>query len=479
MTKSFDRKNLLFLNPPAPVPVIRDYYCSKTSRTNHLFPPIDFIMQSGALCLEYDLHFIDAVRDKLTETGTIEAIEIIDPQVVFFLAGAVNHPSDIEFVAKLHKPDRIFIGTGDIFISEPKTWLEKFPFISAIPLDFTNNDILCYLKGEHHLIQRMAYRTDPGNIVEACHSVPSKTIDLPVPRHDLFLDKRYRFPFSRHHKFSVILTDFGCPYKCSFCVMASLPYRCRAKDMIIDELNRLHKLEIREFFWVNQTFGIKKNQSVEILKQMEKFSPLFSWTAFSRPDVVDETLIAGMKKAGCHTIILGVESGSEEILERYKKDYTLDQVKDAFALCRRHRIRTVGTFILGLPEETEETVRQTISLSRKIGCDFASFHVAVPRSNTDLRKEAIKTGRISREDYSMDQSGSYISFVPKGMDRSALIRLKKKAVLGFYLRPGYLLRQLLSIRNIYEGFNMILQALFLIINNDGNKPVQKKEHKTK
>ncbi len=469
-----DKQKFLFLNPPAPVPVIRDYYCSKTSRSNYLFPPIDFVMQSGLLYQYYDLFFIDAVRDKLSEEKAIAAIEEINPHIIFFLAGAVNYPADINFISKLDISGRILIASGDLFLSEPQRWLEKFSFIDAIVLDFTNNDTLYYIKGTYHLIRNMVYRTDTDIIVESRKGNAQNTIDLPVPIHELFINRSYRFPFSRHHKFSVVLTDFGCLYKCRFCVMASLPYRFRTKNTILEEFNYLYQLGVREFFWLNQTFGIKKEQALEILEEMEAFVPHFSWTAFCRPDIVDETLISGMKNAGCHTIIFGVESGSEDILKKYRKGYTSEQVKSAFALCRKYKIKTVGTFILGLPGETEHTIRKTISLSRDLGCDFASFHVAVPRAGTELRKESIKTGLINREDFSMDQSGSDINFVPDSLSQNDLLRLKRKAVLGFYLRPRYLLKRLLSIKSFYQGLNMAYQAVFLIIHNVRQKPLKEK-----
>lgn len=462
---SINKPTLIFLNPPAPSTVIRDYYCSKTSRSNYIFPPIDFVMQSGILNTTYHLHFIDAVRDSLSNKKTIETVEKINPNVIFFLAGAVNYPADIEFVSKLKKPGRTLIGTGDIFLSEPASWLERFPFIDAVALDFTNYDVFSFLKGKYDKIQRMACKVESGNIIEVTSERPNTIIDIPTPRHELFLNNRYRFPFARYRRFSVFLTDFGCPYPCTFCVMTSLPYRYRPNNSVMDELWYLQRLGIRELYFANQTFGIRKSQTLELLELMKDFSPRFSWTAFCRPDLIDDTLIVGMKEAGCHTVILGVESGSDSILARYKKGYKTEKVKSAFNLCRKHKIRTVGTFILGLPGETEETVKRTILFSREIGCDFASFHVAVPRPATDLRKTAVREGKIDEYDYDMDQSGSQIALIPDGMSEHSLLKLKRKAVLGFYLRPGFLLKRLFSLRGVYEGINMVYQGLFLIITN--------------
>lgn len=459
------KPRLLFLNPPAPMVVIRDYYCSKTSRSNYLFPPIDFIMQSGLLGIDYQLHFLDAVRDRLSEAATIARVEEISPDIVFFLAGAVNYPGDLQFVVRLAKPGRSFIGSGDIFLSDPKSWLERYPFLDGVTLNFTNRDVLYYLRGQYERIKRMAYRTPTGELVETMDEMAGFRINVNTPCHALFIHPRYRFPFARNKKFSVFLTDFGCPFHCSFCVMSSLPYGNRPNDEALAELHSLNRQGVKELFWINQTFGVKRSATLELLVNMAQFSPGFSWTTFCRPDLLDEQLVTSMKKAGCHTIIIGVESGSEEILRRYHKEYTREQITAAFALCHRHRIRTVGTFILGLPGETRETIRATGRLAQEIDCDFASFHVAVPRAATPLRQEAVQSGKIGRENYTMDQSGSYITLTPDGLDQKELLALKRKIVLEFYLRPAYLVRQLLQVRSFYEWANMAYQSFFLVFSN--------------
>jgi len=460
--QSARRPRLLFLNPPAPLVVIRDYYCSKTSRSNYLFPPVDFVMQSGLLGTDYQLYFLDAVRDRLSEAATLARVKEIRPDVVFFLAGAVNYPGDLQFVAGLAEPGRIFIGSGDIFLSDPISWLTRYPFLNAVALNFTNHDVCYYLQGQYERIRRMAYRTQAGDLVAVVDEAANSRINVGTPCHALFVDPRYRFPFAKSGKFTVFLTDFGCPFHCSFCVMSSLPYGYRPNDEALAELHALNRLGIKELFWINQTFGVKRRGTLELLSDMAAFSSLFSWTTFCRPDLLDEQLVSSMKKAGCHTIIMGVESGDDEILRRYHKEYTREQIAAAFALCRRHRIRTVGTFILGLPGETRETIKATGRLAREIGCDFASFHVAVPRAATKLRQEAVQAGKIDSEDYTMDQAGSYVVLTPDGMEQKELLALKKKIVLEFYLRPAYLVRQLFQVRSFYEWTNMAYQSFFLV-----------------
>ncbi len=442
--------------------VIRDYYCSKTSRSNYLFPPMDFVMQSGVLGNDFELSFIDAVRDRLTEAETTARVAAIQPGTIFFLAGAVNFPHDLDFMRTLSAAGRKLVGSGDIFLSSPSRWLHDYPFLDAVALDFTNHDISAFLQGHYSKIRRMAYLSPAGDIVEVCDPPDHSPIRIGIARHQLFASKRYRFPFAKSVRFSVFLTDFGCPFSCSFCVMASLPYRHRPNQEVLAELHELHRLGIYELFWMNQTFGVRRGPALSLLSAMAEFAPKFSWTAFCRPDLLDEELLLSMKNAGCHTIIIGVENGSDEILSRYQKGYTLAQSQAAFALCQRHRMRTVGTFILGLPGETETTIRETSRLAQKIGCDFASFHIAVPRAATQLRQDAVQSGKIAAHDFAMDQSGAFITLSPDTVDHKKLLSLKRQAVLGFYLRPGFLMRQLLQKRSLYEWSNMLHQGFFLI-----------------
>jgi len=457
------RKKLLFLNPPAPVTVIRDYYCSKTSRSNYLFAPIDFVMQSGILGEDFQLSFIDAIRDRLSTAETTAQVAALAPDVIFFLAGAINYPADLEYLATLANPGRVLIGSGDIFLTTPSDWLRRHPFLAAVALDFTNADLRHYLRGDYQLIQRMAYRTATGEIRENLTATTTAPIQVGLPHHELFLSASYRFPFAKRQRFSVFLTDLGCPFHCRFCVMPSLPYNYRENSEALTELRALHQLGVHELFWMNQTFGVRKTDTLQLLAEMKNFTPRFSWTAFCRPDLLaDEKLLTAMAQAGCHTIIIGVENGSEEILRQYRKEYNLAQIKGALALCRKQGIRTVGTFILGLPGETVATIRATSDLARSIGCDFASFHVAVPRAATKMRQEAVLAGKISDDDYAMDQAGSYISLCPDGIDQATLLALRREAVRRFYLRPGFLLRQLLQRRSWYELSNMLYQGFHLI-----------------
>jgi len=132
-------KKVLLLNPPAPELVIRDYYCSKTTKSNYIFEPVDLLMQSGRLAEKYQVALIDAVVDRLSPDACRRAIEAFGPDAIFFLSGAISWTYDFPFLESVKKrlgPGAILVGSGDIFQEDAVRWLEEFPFIDAVVRDF-------------------------------------------------------------------------------------------------------------------------------------------------------------------------------------------------------------------------------------------------------------------------------------------------------------------------------------------------------
>lgn len=460
------QENILLLNPPADKVCIRDYFCSKTSRSNYLFPPVDLLILSGRLSQNYNVIVMDAIAEKLNFGAAIEKIKSMDLKAVVSLVGSVAYNSDLAFLSLVKKtcPASI-ICIGDAVLEKPSDILNEYNFLDAVLLDFTDEDLLHYLAGNSDKIKNMVMRSTGGIIEKRSGQNKEISFSLPVPRHELFLNKNYRFPFARGKPFTVVLTDFGCPFNCAFCVMPTLGYKYRPIGNVIEELARIHALGIEEIFFLDQTFGAIKERGENLCRQMIERKFGFGWTCFSRADVLNEENLKLMKEAGCHTVIAGVESGEEEILKMYGKGCDLDRIKSFFLLCRKLKMRTIGTFIIGFPEDTRESCLKTIRFAKQINCDFASFHVAVPRAKTPLRKKALQLGLAEPKLLSMDQSGSFIAMPSQKLTREEILRLRAKAVKDFYLRPGYLLNRIASCGSAKEMLEQIKEGWFLIKSN--------------
>jgi len=446
-----ESSTVLLLNPPGKKIYIRDYYCSKTTKSNYLFHPLDLLVLSGRLSGFFRVASEDAMVKRLSPDKALEKVALHTPAAVIAMTGAVSMEEDLPFLEAVRTRTGVpLLVSGDLFMEEPGMWLERYPFLDGIILDFTNEDALHFLRGEHRRIENMAYRDAGCVVVRDQPRVMNRQFELPVPRHDLFQHPGYRYSFSRKRRFASVLTDYGCPFRCSFCIMSTLGFKVRPVENVMEELRFIRRMGIDEIFFIDQTFGAVRQRTLKLCAAMREQIPGAGWSCFSRVDVVDPPLLEEMRQAGCHTIILGVETANEDILRQYRKGYSRQQIRNAFSWCRRLGIRTVGTFILGLPEETAETVEETLDFAKSLECDFASFNLAVPRMGTELRKQVLEEGLLEEKTFSMDQTGRNIAMPTRLLSRDEMHRLRRRFILGFYLRPSYLCRRLWRLKSWYE-----------------------------
>jgi radical SAM superfamily enzyme YgiQ (UPF0313 family) len=462
-------RKVLLLNPPSPELVIRDYYCSKTTKSNYIFEPVDLLIQSGRLAERYDVKLIDAVVDRMSPEATLAAIESFRPDAILFLSGAISWTYDFPFLERVKEslgPETILVGSGDIFQEDAVRWLEEFPFIDAVIRDFANEDVIGFLEGREDDLENIVFRNGSAIAVIEHKRARRAYFDIPTPRRELFSNPRYRFSFTRRKPFATVLTDFGCPYPCSFCIMSTLGSKFRSVDSVMEELRILKAQGVRDLFFIDQTWGIEKKRNLELCRRMVEERLEFGWVTYSRVDVVDEEVVRAWRDAGCHTLIFGVEFASAEMLKLYKKGYKPTQIAEGLALARRVGIRTVGTFILGLPEDTAETMEMTIRLACELPLDFASFNVAVPRHGTPLRKEAKSQGLIG-DLRVMDQAGHKVAMPTQHLSREEVMRIKRQAIYRFYLRPAYLWRRLRTVSSLGELVAQLREGAALLSRTAG------------
>src|SRR3989338_7677797 len=226
---------IVLLNPPGNKLYVRSYYCGSTSKASYLFPPLDLLMLSGRLYGRFEITVIDAIADRLGQDQTIEKISRFKADAVVCIVSMVSWDTDLAFLTRLKKrdPSVKIIANGDVFFEHPETILAEHDCIDAVIFDFISEDVIHYLKDKGEKASNMLYKKD-GCIVVRKTTLPfsGATFSIAIPRHELFLNRNYRFPFAKRCPFTVVLTSFGCPFKCTFCIANTLGFRYRPAEEI-------------------------------------------------------------------------------------------------------------------------------------------------------------------------------------------------------------------------------------------------------
>ncbi len=301
-------------------------------------------------------------------------------------------------------------------------------------------------------IDGVATKVNGKVVVKYPKSAISNLDDIPFPAVELLPLKKY-LALTIKRPFFTTITSRGCPYKCQFCsqIYSGGIFRTRSPKNVVDELEKyVKKYKAKEIIFFDETFTINEKRVVAICELILKRGLKFRWNIRARADTLTPIMLRALKKAGCYGVHIGVESGNQNILNKMKKDITIEQVEYAFKIAKEMGFETRGYFMLAYPGENMETIRQTIEFALKLPLDWASFSITVPHPGTPIYEEAIKMGLI-QEDYWKLYTLNKINYkIPyfkiEGLSSSDLEKLLKYAYRKFYFRPSWVLNKLTSKR---------------------------------
>ena len=209
-----------------------------------------------------------------------------------------------------------------------------------------------------------------------------------------------------------IFTARGCPYNCTFCANSRKKVRYRPIDSVIRELKYLKETyNIDGFYIHDDTFSIKSDRVIEFCEKLMGLTYRFVWGMEGRVNQFPDKVLNALKKSGCVQIDFGVESGSQESLNRMKKGITVGDTEDTFRRCRDENIRTYANFLINTPEETEEDVRKTVRLMENIKASTYGICVTTPYPGTEIYDHYVKPPLAVEEYQLYRDSKSYISIV--------------------------------------------------------------------
>lgn len=435
---------VLLLAPPGRGTFIRDNYCSFSSKADYYWPPIDLVVQSGILQEKAAVTVLDATAEHLDFDRALDRAAAVNPAWTVFVTGTASFKEDMDFVARLkERTGTKLIGSGGNLTFWGDTIMRDHQVLDGILLEFISRSVAGLVDGVDTELESLLLR-DSSEAVTRYGIRKKKNFKCGIPLHSAFPQSRYKVPQARKHPFVRTLTSFGCSYQCDFCIESRIPLVYRDQDELFRELHELAAAGIPEIYFMDNVLTAWHDYFLRVCKELETLG-CFSWFGQSRADNLNEEVVVAAKRAGCHFMMIGVESGSELLLKAHRKGHGLEETLSAFALLRKHGIESLAYFIVGLPGETIETMRATLELALRLPCDYVSFTIATPDPGTPMRDAAIGSGELDSSATEFDCSrGSPIRLGTLTADQ--LARFQKTAHRAFYLRPSYLARQIARLR---------------------------------
>jgi anaerobic magnesium-protoporphyrin IX monomethyl ester cyclase len=291
-------------------------------------------------------------------------------------------------------------------------------------------------------VKGITFRKENGIIDTEPRPFIKNIDDIPFPSRDLLPMHLYKF---NGVKYTTMLTSRGCPFGCSFCSSSRLfggYWRGRSPENVLEEIKTVYgEYGIRNIEFMDDTFTLDQKRAEKICDGIIEQGWDISWGASSRVDTLSKELAEKMKKAGCWIIFLGIESGSQKILDTIGKRITLEQAKKAVEILKDAGIQVLGSFIIGFIQDTKETIKETIKFAKSLNLDYAEFSILTPYPGTPIFDYAKKNNTLLTEDWSKYTATEPIVKI-EGISEKEVKALFQKAYITFYLRPKIVMKWL-------------------------------------
>ncbi len=359
-------------------------------------PPLGLAYLAAALeQAGTDVHILDFVVFPYSPTFLESSLKNFKPDIVGVTSVTMNFYEAIRVIKDVKRidPNLLTVMGGPHVTFCGNETLNTFPELDVVVIGegegtllelvecFQKRDDLKYIKGIIYRKGADIFCTGFREFMDLDRlATPARHL-LPLGRY-----KALGMPIS-------VTTSRGCPFRCVFCVgrkMGGAKVRFRNPLKVVDELEYVNTLNFHQINVADDLFTASKNHCLAVCNEIIRRNLNLKWTSFARVDTISAEIVFKMKAAGCTGIGFGVESANPKILKKIKKGITLEQVIDAVKHCTEAGITPYASFILGLPGETPETLRQTLDFAQKLkkmGL-FSGFHLLAPFPGTEIRENS-------------------------------------------------------------------------------------------
>ena len=397
-------------------------------------------MKDISVCLREKSYRLIGIQvyscDISTAKRTVEIIKQITPETTIVVGGP--HPT------ALPEQSLTFLGADFSIAGEA---------LYGLP------DLADWLEGGNgnppEEIEGLVYERD-SRIVAHPRGYIKSMDDLSLPAWDL-MDPRTYPPapfgaFARAFPTAPLIVSRGCQYDCTFCagkIMTGAGIRYRSIESVTEEILLLReRYGVRELHLIDDNFTGSRSYVRKFCKMMLGLDPPMSWSCPNgiRLDALNEEIVRLMRESGCYSVLVGIESGTQRILDHMRKKITLEKIVEKVDLLVEAGIKVTGSFILGYPEENLDDIKRTVRFAKSLRIQRADFNNFVPHPGTPIYYELKERGELRDEDWGAFLPYS-VAYSPPGISRKQLKNIQRMAFISFSIRPGIAMGMLAELRS--------------------------------
>lgn len=484
-------KKILFIAPPVTRP---SDFSSKVSRVSVFFPlGIAYIASYLETHGDYEIEVLDA----LIEGDVHEGRSIDEGNSIRY--GLTD--DEIEEYVKDCAPD--VVGVSCLFAAIEKDAINVCRIVKKV-----NSDIVTVVGGAHagavafDLIDRrkeidfviqgeaeivfhelilaiesgsgfkeldgIAYRQGDTSLLQPKTKYIENLDSLPFPARHLFDVEKYFEKASAHgtnklFPYTQMITSRGCPFNCTFCALGNhwgKKQRMRSAKNVLDEMEYLIKTYgVREIHFEDDNLTADKKRALEIFDGIieRKFDIIWVVPSGMAVAALDEELLRKMKESHCYSVTLAIESGNQWVVSKLmRKPVNLKNVPDLVKTIKKVGLEAKAFFIIGYPDETKETIWQTVNFARELELDWAVFSIASPIPNTEMFKTCIEKGYFKEEEFDVVRSFHTSIINTPEFTTQELAEIREEAIIDVNFRNNPNLRKY-DVDKAIESFLQVLK----------------------
>lgn len=453
--------------PPSPV-LNREDRCQQPTKELLVIPPLPptDLMYMASVAEKIGLEAI--IRDYSQGGNYIDDLKTFKPDYVVINVATPTLEHDLESLktAKEILPNVVTIAKGAAFLTLSNEIMNNYPQLDLIIFGEVEDTLKEILEGKSkNEILGLYYRENNEIKFNGARPFIENLDEIPFPARHLVDNSIYRRPDNNKVQ-AVIKVSRGCPFHCFFCLatpVSGAKVRKRSPQNIVAEIKEcVEKYRINNFVFWSDIFNIDRDWVFELCNLIIESGLKITWSANTRADTADFEMAKLMYKSGCRLVSIGVESGSQYMLDKMGKNIKLDDVRKTVKIFKKAKIRIYNYFVIGLPWETEETIEDTIKFAIELNSDFISFYTATPLPGSRFYDYAKENDLFDKET-TFENAYYYPAVNTHSLPRQRVFELHKSAVKRFYLRPMYILKMLLKISSVVEFKNYFTAGINLLL----------------